>query len=333
MGFISHELCSRGLLTHELCLASRCCDILGIELDGGRLRTRAASAKNEKLRLALHRVLEQRRVSGQKLERYFLSAFAAVYKFQQAHHNEPTFLWTSCRAELKHFLNATPLWESNWSLAWSGTVMAADACEDGYGVVSEEFLPSVVSAFGAPFGTSSLRDFSGGCEGRYVVDGSFEEISLPALRWAVWNVHSMEQFLYREATHLQVRGAIRCEEWYGTRCWRSAGLRARSFRLLLLVRRASAAGLACHCRQYFRPKTTTRPEDDQSVKTAGNFKHGKANERARKPRPLPRAKIGDDKDSLSLSLSCASCPWPLRLQSRPSRGRLRTCPCAAKSNK
>ena len=38
---ICRELCSRGLLTHELCLASRCCDILGVdELDGERLRTR-----------------------------------------------------------------------------------------------------------------------------------------------------------------------------------------------------------------------------------------------------------------------------------------------------
>ena len=37
---ICRELCSQGLLTHELCLPSRCCDILGVdELDGGRLRT------------------------------------------------------------------------------------------------------------------------------------------------------------------------------------------------------------------------------------------------------------------------------------------------------
>ena len=55
MGRISHELCSRGLLTHELCLATRCCDILELKLDGERLvRTRAASALYEKLRLALH---------------------------------------------------------------------------------------------------------------------------------------------------------------------------------------------------------------------------------------------------------------------------------------
>ena len=218
MGRISHELCSRGLLTHELCRASRCCDILGIELDGERLHTRAASAKNEKLRLALQWVLEQRRVWGQKLERVMesvtyislvrrplLSAFAAVYPFQQAHYNEPTFLRASCRAELKHFLNEMPLLESNWGLPWSGG--------------------------------------------------------------AVWNVHSMGQCFHREAIHLsearaQVWGAIRCEEWYGPRCLTlmdnmSCVLalgrpRAGRFRLLLLVRRACAIGLACHCKQYFR---------------------------------------------------------------------------------
>ena len=69
MGRISHELCSRGLLTLELCLASRCRDFLGIDLDGEKLRTRAASAQHEELRLALHWVLEHRWVSGQKLER------------------------------------------------------------------------------------------------------------------------------------------------------------------------------------------------------------------------------------------------------------------------
>ena len=60
----------------------------------------------------------------------------------------------------------------------------------------------------------------------------------------------------------QVRGAIRPEEWYGTRrvtltdnmsCVLALRRsRARSFRLLLLVRRACAIGLPFHCRQYFR---------------------------------------------------------------------------------
>ena len=69
MGRISHEICSRGLLTLELCLASRCRDFLGIDLDGERLCPRAASAQHEELRLALHWVLEHQWVSGQKLER------------------------------------------------------------------------------------------------------------------------------------------------------------------------------------------------------------------------------------------------------------------------
>ena len=112
------------------------------------------------MRLALRWVLEQRRVSGQKLERVMghvtyitlvrrslSSAFTVVYKFQQAHFNEPTFLWACCLAELEHFLNAMPLLESNWSLSWSGTVMATDACEGVYRVVSGEFSHSVVSVW------------------------------------------------------------------------------------------------------------------------------------------------------------------------------------------
>ena len=129
----------------------------------------------------------------------------------------------------------------------------------GYGVVSGELPLTMVSAWGRrlerhrfrfmsavqgrkhalsdldPFNAAeAVEDFSGECEGRYVVDGSFEEISLPALRKAVWNVR------------------------YGTRCLtlldnmsRVLALsqsRARSFRLLLLARRACAIGLACHCR-------------------------------------------------------------------------------------
>ena len=81
-------------------------------------------------------------------------------------------------------------------LPWSRTVMATDACEDGYGVVSGEFLPSVVSVWGrrlerhrfrfmltvhgrkhtlaelGPFSAAeTVEDLSGGCEGRHVVDG------------------------------------------------------------------------------------------------------------------------------------------------------------------
>ena len=147
MGRICRELRSQGLLIHELCRATRCCDILGIDVD--RLRTLVASTKYEKLRLTLQWILGKKRVSGQMLERVMghvtyislvrrplLSAFAAVYKFQRAHHHDPTFLFASCRSGLQ-FLVAMPLMGSDWSLPWSGTVLVTDACEGGYGVVSD----------------------------------------------------------------------------------------------------------------------------------------------------------------------------------------------------
>ena len=60
---ICRELCSLGLLTHELCLPSRCCDILGGSTNwmekGCELA--AASGTYEKLRLALQWALGGRR--------------------------------------------------------------------------------------------------------------------------------------------------------------------------------------------------------------------------------------------------------------------------------
>ena len=50
----------RGLQTRGICVAARCCDILGVELDGETLRARAASGKYEKLRLTLQWNLEKR---------------------------------------------------------------------------------------------------------------------------------------------------------------------------------------------------------------------------------------------------------------------------------
>ena len=54
----------RGLPTRGICVAARCCDILGFDLDEERLRARAASGKCEKLRLTLQWILEKRRVPG-----------------------------------------------------------------------------------------------------------------------------------------------------------------------------------------------------------------------------------------------------------------------------
>ena len=84
--------------------------------------------------------------------------------------------------------------------------MATDACEGGYGVISGEFAPSLVSSWGRrlerhrfrfqsaiqgrkhalgefdPFSAlETVEDLSGEREGRHVADGTFDEISLPAL--------------------------------------------------------------------------------------------------------------------------------------------------------
>ena len=122
MGRICRELHARGLLTHELCWATRCCDVLGIELDGERLRTRAASTTYEKLRLTLQWILGKKRISGQTAgachgtrDLHITGAATALVSVcgrvqvpTGPHHHEPTFLWASCRSELQHFLGAMP---------------------------------------------------------------------------------------------------------------------------------------------------------------------------------------------------------------------------------
>ena len=145
---ICREVSSPGLLMHELCLASRCCDILG----GRRTGWRKAAHSHcigyiREIATGAARILDGRRVSAQMLERVMghvtrttlvrrplFSASSSVHKFQRAHCSKPAFLWVSGRSELKHFLGAMPLLESDWSLSWSGTVMATNACEDGQGV-------------------------------------------------------------------------------------------------------------------------------------------------------------------------------------------------------
>ena len=104
----------------------------------------------------------------------------------------------------------------------------------------------------------TVEELSRQCEWRCVADGSFEEISLPALRSTTWTGQAMDRFFYQAAIHLlearaQMRGAVRCEKWYrmisvtlldSMACTLALGrARARSFRLLLLVRRACAFGL------------------------------------------------------------------------------------------
>ena len=95
------------------------------------------------------------------VRRPLLSAFATVYKFQQAHYNEPAFLLASCSAELKPFLGAVPLLGSDWGLFWSSKVMATDACDDAYGVVAAEFAPALVASWGRLQGRHRFRLQSG----------------------------------------------------------------------------------------------------------------------------------------------------------------------------
>ena len=56
-----------------------------------------------------------------------------------------------------------PLLESDWSLP--RTVMTTDACEGGYGVVSGEFAPSLVSSWGRRLERHHFR-FQSAIQGR-----------------------------------------------------------------------------------------------------------------------------------------------------------------------
>ena len=152
---ISHELCLRGLLTHELCLASRCCD-LGIEVDGEK--TAHSGSFDEIREIALGSAL------GLGVTTCLRTEVGTRHETCDSHISgaSDSFICVCGGVQVPAgafsrtgqlpgrtptLFNAMPLLESNWSLSWSGTVMATDVCEDGYGVVSGKFPPSVVSAW------------------------------------------------------------------------------------------------------------------------------------------------------------------------------------------
>ena len=82
----------------------------------------------------------------------------------------------------------------------------------------------------------------------------------------------------------QIQGAIGCEKWYRERCvtllnkmactLALSRARARSFRLLLLIRRSCAIGLACNCKHYFRwiPSEGNLADAPSPVYDFGKFK-------------------------------------------------------------
>ena len=231
---------------------------LGVELDGETLRGRAASGKYEKLRLTLQWILEKRYVSGGMLERVLghvtcillvrrplLSAFATVYKFQQAHYNEPAFLLASCRAELKPFLGAVPLLESDWASSgkvksWLPTrvtthmgssrpsslqhrLLLGDACRGAIASASasNHLCSGRKHALGdldPPSARETVEELSGEGEG-CVVDDSFKEIL----------DHLAQHILDRprngpipspsgHPSSGNLLGATRCKKWYCRRC-------------------------------------------------------------------------------------------------------------------
>ena len=149
--------------------------------------------------------------------------------------------------------------------------MATDACEDGKGFATAEFASSQVSFPDAcqsatASASSQLYKGAGKCEGRYVADGAFEEISLPVLHGAMCGVRATGRCFCPEAIHLlearaQIRCAIRCGRWYRNRrgylvgqCGVRIGAEPspRSFRLLRIVRRSCAIGPASRSKRHFR---------------------------------------------------------------------------------
>ena len=117
MQLLREALEAVGLATHDFADADHVQKVLGITLDGKRLRTRASPERYCRIRHLLRWLLRQKQVSGKMLEqvmghltyvslvrRPLLSYFHTVYKYIRAQYqNETSRLWASCRAELAAF--------------------------------------------------------------------------------------------------------------------------------------------------------------------------------------------------------------------------------------
>lgn len=140
------ELDSAGLSTHEREESAREMEMLGVELDGTRQRSRLTSSRYWKLDSGLSALLRRRKVSGRMLEaivgqctfaallvRQSLSVFHSCYKCVRSMHDVGATLWPSVRAEVQAFRDLLPLLESDWSLPWCPYVTATDSSGFGYG--------------------------------------------------------------------------------------------------------------------------------------------------------------------------------------------------------
>ena len=216
------------------------------------------------------------------VRRPLLSALASVQKFQRAHYSKAAFLWASCQSELKNFLYAMPLLESDWSLPSSGMVIATDACEDGKGVATADFASCQVSSEDAcQSATASvssqlhkgantrsriwtltaietMEDLSGKCEGRYVATLLRKSHCRPCMAPCGESEHragfpALKRYIFWRPVHKSgvpfvVKGGTAIDEVTlldnVARALALSRDRARSFRLLRIVRRSCAIGQA-----------------------------------------------------------------------------------------
>ena len=147
---------------------------LGVELNGEKLCTRMLPDRLHKLRASIRGLIRRGRCSGKSrnivighatfcgpVERRVLSIFHSVYKFISKCYDQVTPLWQSVRDELRVFAALVPALESDWTRSWNLVVMASDASEDGYSIVSGEFSKCAVASVGRVTERSRFKRTSG----------------------------------------------------------------------------------------------------------------------------------------------------------------------------
>ena len=104
-----------------------------------------SSRRSRRLKYALERALQARKVSGQQLERILghttfasllecstLSIPHTVYTFIRKHYDGTAHVWKSVREELQALLGVLPTMRAQLTRAWQTEVYSADACEQTF---------------------------------------------------------------------------------------------------------------------------------------------------------------------------------------------------------
>ena len=226
---------AHGLVTHDFVDACVVQEILGIELDGEKHRTRITPKRYSRLRKVLRWVLGRRKISGAMLEiimghitysamcyRPSLSIFSTVYKFIRAHHDHQAKIWKSVRAELQSFLGIMPLLQHSWHAQWSDQVLCTDACLGGYGAVMGDMSTAEVRALGSERERRRFKFKSVGGRARalrqdpwasptadpdsdldeWEVDHTFPEVDPAALLRVDWRVVCHGAYEHSEPIHI-----------------------------------------------------------------------------------------------------------------------------------